>query len=169
MFIIEGIKSSPKDLWTHIEKFEDYCVGKIYIIPSLFRKINKDLSVNAVLLIGEHRYREKDDGTHILWRGLDKNEHDLGLVNDAHVMRDYPGFHTSRSHALGRHYVVSDIIEEIDGRRGTYTMVTLTDGSTGIGPNFNFALRNASIKMHLKQNFNKISLSHYWNSLWGNA
>ncbi|MCB1681218.1 MAG: hypothetical protein KDI65_04725 [Alphaproteobacteria bacterium] len=169
MFSIEGNKPSAEILLQYIEQFEEFCRGSMNMTPQFFRDINNELSVGAVMFIGKRRYKVTDNSTHLIWQGVDQREHDLGPVHNANIFRDYPGFHKARTHALGSEMVVSDSIEKVRGRRGTYTIVTLKDGTTGVGPNYNLALRNAALRMVLKSAFNRASLFTYWTRLWGNA
>lgn len=169
MLSIENARPTAKQLLSHIDVFEAYCLGEMRFSPAKFREINEELSVGAVLVLGKYKFKKDVDGKHIIWRGLDNSEHDLGLVHDARVMRDYPGFHASRSRSLGSDLVADTEIIPCPNGEGTLSKVTLHDGSTGVGPNYRMALRNASLKMHLSKKFNVLSLSDIWKKVWGHA
>tara|TARA_R110001592_G_scaffold20926_9_gene84641 strand:+ start:27236 stop:27745 length:510 start_codon:yes stop_codon:yes gene_type:complete len=169
MISIEQARPTVKMLLNHIEAFEAFCMGEQSFSPAKFRELNEELSVGAVLMIGKYRYQKAPEGKHLLWRGLDNREYDLGLVNDANVMRDYPGFHAKRSLSLGNDMVKETKIISAPHGRGNLSMVILEDGSTGIAPNYRMALRNATMKMHLTSKFNYFSLSNIWNKVWGHA
>lgn len=169
MFSIDSARPAPETLLQYLESFEEFCRGGLNMTPQSFREINHELSIGAVMHIGKHRFKVSDNNMHLYWQGLDEREHDLGPVHNANIIRDYPGFHKSRTHALGHEDVVSDSIEKVKGRRGTYTVVTLKDGTEGVGPNYNLALRNAALKLVLKSAFNRASLFSYWTRFWGNA
>lgn len=151
MLNIESMRPSVKAMLSHIDEFEKCCMGEKKMSPSRFREINAELSMGAVLLIGKHRYQNARDGKHLFWRGLDDREYDLGPAHDANVMREYPGFHAMRSLALGNHHVVENDVVDIPGHRNNFSIVKMSDGSTGIGPNYRLALRNAALKMYLKK------------------
>jgi len=169
MLSIESMRPSVKSMLGYIDEFEKSCMGEKKLSPSRFREINAELSIGAVLLIGKHRYQHNKDGKHIYWRGLDNREHDLGLVDDVKVMRDYPGFHARRSLALGNADVVENDVVDIPGHHNNFSTVKMADGSVGVGPNYRIALRNAALKMHLKKRFNRVSLSTIWNRVWGHV
>lgn len=166
MFNIENARPTAKKILGHIEEFERFCMGQSKLSPSRFRELNAELSIGSVLMIGKRRYEKNPTGKHLIWRGLDNQEHDLGPIHNTNVMRDYPGFHGKRSLSLGNDMVVESKIIHIPGMRGNLTVVTLQDGSVGIAPDYRMALRNACLKMHLKNTFNTMSLSSLWNSLW---
>lgn len=169
MMNIENVRPTPRKILTHLEEFERYCMGDARISPVQFRDLNAELSISAVLMIGKRRYVQNPSGKHLLWRGLDEHEYDLGPLHNTNVVRDYPGFHGKRSLSLGNDLVTESKVIHIPGARGNLTMVTLSDGSTGVGPDYRMALRNASLKMHIKPHFNKMSLSFIWQNLWGRA
>ncbi|MCB1784131.1 MAG: hypothetical protein KDI13_09050 [Alphaproteobacteria bacterium] len=154
---------------TYIDEFEQSCMGKKKISPSRFREINAELSIGAVLLIGKHRFYKDNKGKGLLWRGLDGREYDLGLIQYTNIMRDYPGFNATSSLALGKKDVAESKVVDIPGSRHNVSVVTMKDGSTGIGPNYRIALRNAAIKMHIKAHFNRYSILSLWERMWGNA
>ena len=150
MINIEHARPTPKKILSHIEEFELYCMGQHRMTPEKFRNLNTELSIGAVLMIGKRRYERNPTGKHMIWKGLDGAEYDLGPIHNPNIMRDFPGFHARRSLSLGNHMVINSHILEIPGKRGNVTVVTLTDGTDGVGPNFRMALRNAALKSHLK-------------------
>ncbi len=169
MLHIENARPSSKQILLNIEAFEHFCMGNRQFSPSKFREINEELSIGAVLLLGKHRFLRHAEGKRLMWRGLDNTEHDLGYIHNAKVMRDYPGFHAKRSLSLGNNLVVESKIIPITNGRGNVSVVTLEDGSIGVGPNYRIALRNAALKMHLSPRFNMMSLNDIWGRVWGNA
>lgn len=169
MLNIENARPSSKQILLNLEMFERFCMGDRQFSPSKFREINEELSISAVLLLGKHRFLRHAEGKRLMWRGLDNTEHDLGYTHDAKVMRDYPGFHAQRSLSLGNNLVVDRKIVPITNGRGNVSIVTMEDGSTGLGFNYRIALRNASLKMHLSPQFNFMSLTDIWGRVWGNA
>lgn len=144
-------------------------MGEQKLHPAKFRDINSELSICAVLIIGKRRYQTSNNNRHLIWVGLDDQEHDLGRADDINVMRDYPGFHAARTSALaGEDVKETNFIDSPSGN-GTLCEVIMKDGSRSIGPNYRMALRNAALKMHLKSHFNAMSLSRIWNGIIGNA
>ena len=142
-------------------------MGDKKISPSRFREINAELSVGAVLLIGKHRFYKNEQGKGLVWRSPDGHEFDMGNIQDINVMRDYPGFHATRSLALGN----KDVAENKIVKKGNsnVTMVTMKDGSTGIGPNYRIALRNAAMRMYLKKHLNRFNIFSIFDRMWGHA
>ena len=170
MLSIEQVKPTPKNILEHLEEFEKFCLGEKKLAPAKFRDINSELSIFAVLTIGKRRYQENNDNKrHLIWIGADNCEYDLGLVDDINVMRDYPGFHGSRTMALGHENVAETKFIDVPNGRGSVCEVVMTDGSRAIGPDYRMALRNAALKMHLKSQFNSVSLTKIWNGIWGHA
>lgn len=166
---IEYANLSSKKILHHIEEFERYCMGKTRLTPARFRSLNEELSIGAVLTIGKHRFVRNGKVKHLIWSGLDGEEYDLGAANRTNVLRDFPGFHARRTLALGENLVKENTVIQVAGMRGNLSVVTMEDGSIGIGPNYRMALRNASLKMHLKSKFNRVSLTSLWGMVWGNA
>lgn len=166
---IEFSNLSAKKILHHIEEFERYCMGKTDLTPARFRSLNEELSIGAVLNIGRHRFVRNEGVKHLIWQGLDGEEYDLGATHRSNVVRDFPGFHGKRSLAVGENLVKENTVIKIAGMRGNLSVVTMQDGSIGIGPNYRMALRNASLKMHLKVRFNRMSLSGIWGMVMGNA
>ncbi len=150
MININQLRPTPKQMLNHIDEFEDLCLGKKYYTPSKFREINEELSIGAVLMLGKHRYETSNSGTRLFWRGLDNHEHDMGLTHDVRVMRDYPGFNAKRSKSLNSNSVSDSKVITHPSGKGSISVVTMQDGSKGIGHNYRIALRNATLRMHLK-------------------
>ncbi len=169
MISIEHARPTVKTLLSHIEAFESFCMGEQKFSPAKFRELNEELSVGAVLMIGKYRFQNAPEGKHLYWRGLDDKEYDLGLVNDAKIMRDYPGFHAKRSLSLGNNQVKETKVIDAPNGNGNLSMVILEDGTTGIAPNYRMALRNAAMKKHLTQKFNFLSLAYIWKKVLGHA
>ncbi len=163
MIDIERANPTAKKILNSLDIFEEFCMGEKHYSPSQFRKINKELSIGAVLMLGKFRYKNGPTGKRIFWKGLDNREHDLGLTHDANIMRDYPGFNAKHSNSLAKDSVIESQIISIPNGKGNFSAVTLEDGSTGIGPNYRIALRNAALKMHLKSGFNPLAtLDNFW-------
>lgn len=169
MMNIKEYKPNTKMIQNHLHEFEEFCLGNTLLSPQKFRALNEELSIGAVLLVGKRRYQRTKSGTHLIWRGLDNKEHDMGLVDDIRTLKNYPGFHVKTSLSLGND-MVSDtqILPTHDGKKNV-TQVTLRDGSIGIGPDYRIALRNAALKMCLKSKFNYLSLADVWKNVWGQA
>ena len=169
MFDVKNASPPQKQLLRYLDEFEQCCTGEKYCSPSKFREINKHLSIGAVLRLGTHRYETNLTGTRLFWKGLDGREYDMGLTHDMHVMRDYPGFHAQCSRSLGNDLVLENKTIPGPNKKGSLSVVTMKDGSTGIGPNYRIALRNAVLKMHLTAQFNRFSLAGLWKQIWGRA
>ena len=169
MLNIENARPTAEQILLHIEEFEEFCLGQKNLSPTKYREINQELSVGAVLMLGKHKFQRHENGRRLLWKGLDNREYDLGRVDDANVMRDYPGFNAGCSRALGGNKVASTkIINAPHGKKGCLSVVTMTDGTKGIGPNYRIAVRNAALKMHLKSRFNFSAMAgHVWKTVWG--
>ena len=169
MFAIENARPTAKKLLNHIDTFEEFCLGNRSYTPSIFRTINEELSIGAVLMLGKHRFQKEHDGNHLLWKGLDQCEHDLGPVNETNIMRDFPGFHKRRSLSLGKKDIKETQIVPHPHGKGTLSIVIMNDDTIGIGPNFRIALRNAALRMHLKSRFNFAAMLTTWKVPWGNS
>ncbi len=159
MININQLSPTPKQMLSHINEFEDLCMGKKYYTPSHFREINEELSIGAVLLLGKYRYEISNSGKRLFWRGLDNREYDMGYTHDAKIMRDYPGFNAKKSNSLGTDLIKENKVISCPNGNGNISVVTMKDGSKGIGPNYRIALRNAALKMHLnsKSKFNLLT------------
>ncbi len=164
-----SVKKHSDKILNRLSEFEDYCMAKKNISPENFRALNRELSRLTVENIGKCQYKNASDGTHLLWTGLDHREHDLGNVDSLNVMQNYPGFHKSRTHALGKDEVESSALMTIPGKRAQVTIVKMKDGTTGIGTDYKIALRNAALKMHLKRSFNKNSTLDKWKKLYSGS
>jgi hypothetical protein len=168
MLSIEHAKPTAKKIQDHLEAFEKFCMGEHKLHPAKFRDINSELSICAVLLIGRRRYQTTNNYRHLIWIGPDNQEHDLGRADDINVMRDYPGFHASRTQALGAEDIAETRFLE-SPKGGSLCEVIMNDGTKAIGPNYRMALRNAVLKRVLKSQFNSMSLTSLWNGIWGHA
>jgi len=169
MIDIETAKPKAKQILSNIKDIEEFYMGDKVFSPEKYREINEELSVGAVLLIGKRRYKTDSSGKKLYWKGLDNREYDMGLVHETNIKRDYPGFNARRSRALAGDLVQNnEVISKTNGN-GSISIVTMRDGSTGLGPNYRIALRNAALKMHLKSSFNYASLSSIWNTILGYA
>lgn len=171
MFELEKARPTAKKMLSHIDTFEDFCMGKRTYTPSVFREINEELSVGAVLMLGKHRYKKdrNGNGKHLMWKGLDNREYNLGLTHETNVMRDFPGFHAKRSLSLGKDQVKESQIVPSPSGKGNLSIVIMADGTVGIAPNYRMALRNAALRMHLKSRFNFAALFNIWGNRWGHA
>ena len=169
MLSIENARPTHKQIQNHLEMFERFCLGETRMTSDKFMEINRELSIGAVLLVGARKYHKDNNQKYLIWRGLDNKEHNLGLVHDANILRDYPGFNAQKSNSLGGHHVKEAKIIASPTGKGNISVVTMADGSTGIGPNYRTALRNAALKMEIKKKFNYLSLSSIWKAVWGHA
>ncbi len=160
MYELQALQSKPQEILAHLELFEDYCMGKNVLTPEEYKALNIELSIGAVVHIGRKLFKNYNDGKHLIWISPDNKEHDMGLINNIDVFRDYPGFNRSRSLCLGKDMVDRYEVIEIEGK-GNITRVVMEDGSFGIGPNYRMALRNAALKMHLTQRFNFYSIGGF--------
>ncbi|MCC6597707.1 MAG: hypothetical protein IT559_02840 [Alphaproteobacteria bacterium] len=152
-----------------LKEFEMFCMGEKYLTPEKFTSLNKELSISTIMHIGKHRYKTLPDGDHFFWTDLDNREHDLGIADDLNIFQECPGFHKTRTHALGNTDVVETRIVDIPSSRRQATMVVMKDGTTGIAPNYKLALRNAALKRHLKTSFKNASGWNIWKKFYGNA
>lgn len=152
-----------------IHDFEMFCMGTKNFSPAQYRSINEDLSIGAVLHIGKCRFESREDGRHVIWSAPDLRDYDLGAIDQLNVMRDYPGFHRTHSLALGHDKVADAHLMVVPRLRRNVTVVTMKDGTVGIGPNYRVALRNAALKMHLTRAFEEASLNAFWKRLHGQA
>jgi hypothetical protein len=155
-----NIKSDT--LLERLNEFEQSCLGIKTISPERYMDINKELAMGAVLYIGRHRMGRAEDGDHLIWTDPEKRVHDLGPVDNLDVLHECPGFHRTRTLAIGQHEVVRTEVIDIPPFRKQMTKVFLKDGSEGVGPDFKIALRNAALKKHLKTQFNKAKGFSFW-------
>ncbi|MCK5285582.1 MAG: hypothetical protein KAJ86_08370 [Alphaproteobacteria bacterium] len=168
MFNFNIIKSNSEKVLSNLENFELFCIGEKELSPQEFTNLNKELSISAIKYIGQSKFCRKKDGKHLIWIGLDNQEHDLGKVNAINITKDYPGFHKSRSLSLGHDHVTKNDVVDIP-KCEPMNIVKMDDGSTGIAPNYKMALRNASLKMHLKHTFNSLNYVDAWMQFYGHA
>ena len=166
MLSIENTRPSHKKMMRNLEEFERFCMGEAVLHPNEFKTINEELSIGAVLMLGKHRFQSDKQGRRLFWKGLDEQEHDMGIISDTRVMRDYPGFHAKRSNSLATDQVEESKIIASPTGRGSISVVTMKDGSQGIGPNYLMALRNAVLKMHLTKKLKKLNLLSLWKTMW---
>lgn len=152
-----------------LKEFEMFCMGERALTPEKFTALNKDLSLGTILHIGKHRYKSEPDGAHFIWTDLENREHDLGAVEGLDVFRECPGFHKIRTQALGNADVAETRVVDVPSPCRQATMVRLNDGTTGIGPNYKMALRNAALKRHLKASFKRASGWDVWKTFFGRA
>ena len=169
MFGFNTQQETPETLLSHLKDFEMFCLGKKEMSPDKFKSLNVELSISAVEHIGERHIRKEADGKHLIWIGPDKREHDLGLVDESNVIRDYPGFHRTRSLSLGHDQVVENDMVDVPTLRRQVSMVKMKDGSTGLGPNYKMALRNAALKMFLKRECDRLNRMDIWDRFYGRA
>jgi len=142
------------------------CTGETVLSPEKFMALNKELSYSAVIHIGKHHFKNDRDGRHLIWTDLAEQEHDLGTVKDTNIFHEYPGFHKLRTHALGNQDVAETQVIELASQKKQVTVVKMKDGTSGVGPNYRIALRNAALKVHLKKEFQKASGWRFWERLW---
>lgn len=169
MFGLHSLKANPQKMLGLLEDFEEYCLGKRSMSQQEFRNINEELSLGAILHIGRCRFKNHEDGKHLVWTAPDRNEYDLGPVEKLNVMRDCPGFNRQLSLSLAHDQVEENNFMEIDHLKRQISVVKLKDGTTGIGPNYRIALRNAALRMHLKNAFNRANPLNLWKMFYGNA
>lgn len=168
MLNIKQTRPTKQQVLNNIEQFENFCLGKESYTPSTYREINEELSVSTVLVLGKHKFQKDALGKRLIWKGLDEKEYDLGYTHNAKIMRNYPGFHRKSIQAMGKDIKEIKVINQDQGTKNI-SVVTLQDGTEGIGPDNRIALRNAVLKRHLKTQFNHFSLSNLWKQVWGHA
>lgn len=152
-----------------LHDFEMSCLGEKPLSPDDFVMLNKELSLSAVNFIGECHFERKEDGHHVIWTAPDKSSHDLGVLTEINVMKDYPGFHKARSLCLGHKDVIENEVLSIGHSRKHVSMVKLKDGTEGYGPNYKIALRNAALKSRLQKQFLRVNPLDLWKKFYGNA
>jgi len=169
MFGRHPLHMKPEKILRKLKEFELFCMGKKRLSPEKFRRLNEELSLSTVMNIGSRRYRKDLDGKHLIWFTPDNREHDLGPIDNLDMMHNGPGFHKSRTLALGTDQMLEhDLVSTAQHGRHA-TTVTLEDGTVGVGPNYKMALRNAALKAHLKTTFAKANKSHLWEKFYGNC
>jgi hypothetical protein len=169
MLGFRAFKSHCHHIQDLLEDFENVCLGRGHLTPQQFAALNTELSIETVLKIGKNRLERRPDGEHLIWTAPDNTEHDLGPVNDLNVARDYPGFHRTRSLSLGHEHVVENEVMHIRAINHNISKVKMKDGSIGYGPNYKIALRNAALRMHLKDEFARANPFNIWKMFYGNA
>jgi hypothetical protein len=170
MFGFQFLQVKPEKVLRRLKDFELFCLGEKQMTPEHFQTLNEELSMSAVLHIGSRYYRKDIDGKHLIWRGHDSREHDLGRIDDLKIRNKGPGFHRITTNALaGDHVKKTDVIDLPKSNHHQITVVELKDGTNGIGPNYKTALRNAALKMHLKCAFEKANKSDVWKRYYGNC
>jgi hypothetical protein len=169
MLSLHLLEIDKKDILAGLEEFESFCLGKKRLTPDEVQTLNEQLSIGAIMLVGKYRLQKTGVETHLLWLSPDKCEHDLGPIDKLNVMRDCPGFHRSRSLALGHRHVEESGQIHVPENQSHISMVKMKDGSTGYGPNYKVALRNAALKMHLKGAFERANPGGLWKLFYGNA
>ncbi len=163
-----GTKEKKKQqILQQLQEFEDFCIGQAHLSPKDFRRLNKELSHSAIMHIGAHKYKKTDDGKHFIWITPDRTEHDLGLANQINIIKEGPGFHKKRTKEMAGKHVVDVDVCRADTNGKSMTMVKMSDGSVGVAPNYNLALRNAALKMHLKQAFETANPETSWLAPYG--
>ena len=169
MFGFQSLQMKPEKVLRRLKDFELFCLGEKKLSPEVFRSLNEDLSLSAVLHIGKRHFRKDADGKHLIWQGHDEREHDLGPIDNIKITQDCPGYHKTRTLALAGDQVLKSDVINIPPSRKQVTVVKLKDGTTGVGPNYKMALRNAALKMHLKCAFEKANRADVWKRYYGNC
>jgi hypothetical protein len=166
MFGFQSFQANPERVLGYLKDFELFCMGEKKLSSEEFMTLNVELSVGAVLHIGKRRYQLQQDGKHLIWTSPDNRDHDLGPIDSDNILREYPGFHRTRSLSLGHDQVQTNETLNIPRLQQQVTVVKLKDGSEGVAPNYKLALRNAVLKMHLKQIFNKWNRKDVWEKFY---
>ena len=169
MFGFQFSKIKPEKVLKKLKDFEQSCLGEKSISPENFNELNEELSISTVLHIGKRNVRHKKDGKHLIWQGLDGQEHDLGLFDQLEISRTGPGYHKSCSQSLGGEAVADTDTMRLPFSKKQVTIVKMHDGTEGVGPNYRIALRNAALKMHLRAQFEKANKRNIWCSFYGNC
>ena len=169
MFGFQSLQIKPEKVLQRLKDFELFCLGEKNITPENFKTLNEELSLSAVLHVGKRRFQKEKDGKHLIWEGLDQREHDLGPVSELNIRQDCPGFHKTRTQALGGDHILETDTISVPPYSKQVTIVRMKDGTSGIGPNYKMALRNASLKMHLRMAFEKSSKQDIWKKYYGNC
>ncbi len=169
MFGFQSLQIKPEKVLQRLKDFELFCLGEKPMTPEHFKTLNEELSLSAVLHVGTRRFQRETDGKHLIWEGMDNREHDLGLIDDLNIRQDCPGFHKTRTQALGGDDILETDTLTIPPHSKRVTIVRMKDGTSGVGPNYKMALRNAALKMHLKCAFEKANQSDIWQQYYGNC
>ncbi len=150
MIGLHSFELDKTQILSRIEDFEQFCLGKRHMTPEEIRALNEEISIGALIVVGKYRFQKIENEVHLFWVSPDKYEHSLGPVNKLNVMRDCPGFHRTRSLALGHEYVETSSQMHVANTQSNISVVKMKDGSMGYGPNYKVALRNAALKMHIR-------------------
>ncbi|HOO82024.1 MAG TPA: hypothetical protein PK513_05945 [Alphaproteobacteria bacterium] len=169
MFGSQYLQIKPEKVLQRLKDFELFCLGEKNLSPEMFKGLNEDLSLSAILHIGKRHFRRDIDGNHLIWQGLDKREHDLGPIDDLKITQACPGYHKARTLALAGDDVLGSDIVNIPTHKRQVVIVKMKDGTSGVGPNYKMALRNAALKMHLKYAFERTNRSDIWKQYYGNC
>lgn len=168
MLGLHSFDMDKKQILGNIEEFEKFCLGKRRMSPEELRNLNEELSLGAIVFVGKHRFDKRGDDTHLLWTAPDKMEHDLGPIEKLNV-RDCPGFHRTRSLALGHELVETASQIAVPTTGNNISVVKMKDGTVAYGLDYKMALRNAALKMRLKSAFARANPSGIWKIFYGNA
>lgn len=169
MFGFQSLRIKPEKILRRLKDFELFCLGEKRLTPENFRTLNEELSLSAVLHIGKRHFRREADGKHLIWEGLDNREHDLGPIDNLDITHTCPGFHKTRTLALAGDNVLESDILTVPPMNKHVTIVRMKDGTSGVGPNYKMALRNAALKMYLKCEFEKANQQDIWKKYYGNC
>ncbi len=169
MFGFHFLQIKPEKVLRRLKDFELFCLGEKQMTPEHFQTLNEELSISAILNIGTRSYRRESDGKHLIWTGMDNRERDLGPIDLLKIRETGPGFHKGSTNALAGKNVDKTEVVEVPNHSHQVTVVCMKDGTTGVGPNYKIALRNAALKMHLKCAFEKANKSDIWKRYYGNC
>lgn len=142
-------ESARQEILASLQDFESFCMGEKSMSPTQFQNLNVKLSIQTVLNIGRRQMIDHKDGARLLWITPDERAHDLGPVGHRDVTTRYPGFSRGSSLALGQKDVLTHEVVDVPQVRRFMTVVTLRDGTGGVGPDFKTALRNAVLRRYL--------------------
>lgn len=169
MFGFQSLQMKPEKVLRRLKDFELFCLGEKTITPENFKTLNEELSLSAVLHIGTRYFRKDNDGKHLIWQDPNEREHDIGPIDNLDIMHTCPGFHKTRTLALAGDNVLETDVLDIPPNRHQVTIVKMKDGTTGLGPNYKMALRNAALKMHLRGAFERANKHDVWKKYYGNC
>ena len=71
MFGFQTLQIKPEKVLRRLKDFELFCLGEKTLTPEVFKTLNEDLSLSAVLHIGKRYFRRDHDGKHLIWQGMD--------------------------------------------------------------------------------------------------
>jgi|GEM_PF-1502850 len=167
MFGFQFLQIKPEKVLRRLKDFELFCMGEKHMTPEHFQTLNEELSMSAVMHIGTRHYRKEMDGKHLIWKGLDSREHDLGCVDSLKIRNTGPGFQRASTNALAGQNVAKTDVIELPRSKQHVTLVIMKDGTSSVGPDYKTALRNAALKMHLKGTFKKSDRQDIWDTYYG--